>query len=99
MTFKENILQYLRDTIYFEEDINAIWKIVESHKGLQDMAGRWNDRTEGYPSTMPSIILAWANRITLDWLKKEKPEHFLIPLFEKFVYNKPIPETLEVKND
>jgi hypothetical protein len=90
MTFKEMIQEYMKETIYFDRDIEDIMAGIESE--IHYMKGRWNDDINGYPESVIICINLNVDIFVLEWLKKWEPKHFLIPYFEEKVHGTSIPE-------
>jgi len=68
---------------------NGLWEdecdsILSSFKSENKVSGqiKWNDFIEGYPDVFKSAITRSLKIFALEWLKKNKPQHFAIFMLE-----------------
>lgn len=67
----------------FDDQVLAISKVIEADPANEVMHGHWDDQASDYSEAMLFVGWAIAKQTAADWLKKNQPLHWALPLFEK----------------
>ena len=81
MTIKEYLSKALEDRGMFpHQAVEVVAGVVEA---TTEMAGRWDDDTEGYPPQMLAVLWYSVDRAALKWIDENLPKAWFRPMFVK----------------
>lgn len=89
MTIQEYSKKYLCEYGLSESQIDAIWNLAKQENEL--LLEIENKIAETYSNIILFKVIRDIEISTLKWLRKNKPQHFVIPIFENKVEGKPLP--------
>ena len=80
MTIRKKIEETLFNYGLWEDEAKIIVAEAEQEKVLEMMRGRWDSDVSAYPSSLLAVVLISVKHYAVEWLKKNKPEHFALAI-------------------
>jgi hypothetical protein len=81
MTLEEFAIKHLTDNGMFDAQAKQVIESVKSAKENEAMQGRWNDDSEGYPSSMMGVLIYTVNNHAVEYIDKNCPKAWFRPIF------------------
>jgi len=80
-TIREKMEEMLFEHGLFEDQATAIMEQAVKQEDFKHMEGRWDDKTEEYPSQFTSVLWLSIKDIALCWIDENMPGAWFRPLF------------------
>ena len=81
MTIMEWTKGMLEENGLWPQEAEAVVAAMSDELTMKAMACRWDDPVDDYPPHIFAVIGISAKRQALEWIDRNKPEHFARPMF------------------